>query len=234
MTRIASQRAGFGVVLDGAQGAAAWPAADGNLWVARTVHRRGARPLEFESAGSLAAALTEWPVDVTVKCQCWYLPEDAAELREVQERNLLRIAAACRAQGRELLLEIIAGRPGAGRADRAAPVLERLYALGIRPDWWQLQPQADGDAWAHCADVIAQQDEHCRGMLVSAASGKTSALTLASATPAVRGFIAGGSIFDAVAEAWLAGQLTFESATVDLAARFRALLEAWPAERSAN
>jgi 5-dehydro-2-deoxygluconokinase len=229
--RAASEPGGFGVVLDRSGGAAAWPAAHGSLWVARAVHCEGSRPLEFESAGSLAAALTEWPIDVTVKCQCQYRPDDAPDLREAQERNLLRLAAACRAQGRELLLEIVTGQPDARQAGGVARVLERIYALDIRPDWWQLEPQHEGDAWTRFANVIAQHDEYCRGILVSVSSGQAPALALAAATPAVRGFIAGGSIFDVVAKAWLAGQLTDEAATLDLAGRFRALVEVWSAAR---
>src|SRR5262249_12187560 len=161
----------------------------GNLWVARSVRRERSQPLEFGTSRSLATALTEWPIDVTVKCQCQFQADDP---REAEERNLRRLAAACRAQGRELLLEIVTGRPEARKTDPAARILAHIYALDIRPDWWQLEPQADADAWTHCAAVIAQQDEYCRGMLVSVAPGQAPALALAAATPAVRGFVAGG------------------------------------------
>ncbi|TLY97432.1 MAG: DUF2090 domain-containing protein [Gammaproteobacteria bacterium] len=60
----------------------------------------------------LAAHLEPWPAALTVKCLCLYHPDDRAELRGAQERNLLRLAAACRAQQRELLLEIAAGGLG--------------------------------------------------------------------------------------------------------------------------
>jgi 5-dehydro-2-deoxygluconokinase len=233
VARIAVQPAAFGVVLDGSDGSAAcWRDAHENLWVARSVHHEGARPLEFESGGSLATTLTEWPIDLTVSCQCHYRPDDPRELREAQERNLLRLAAACRAQGRELLLGITAGEAVARQPDVVAQVLERMYALDIRPDWWQLEPQTEADAWARCAEVVARNDAHCRGILVSApAAERTTLLALAAATPAVRGFIAGGSMVTAAAAAWLADQLTDEAAVESISGRFAALVDVWSAAR---
>src|SRR5262249_20201584 len=192
VARVAAQRPGCGIVLDESDGTAAGPhGAHEDLWVARSVHREGARPLEFETAGSLAATLTEWPIDVTVSCQCHYHPDDPPELREAEERNLLRLAAACRAQGRELLLWMTAEQPLARQPDVVVRALERLYELEIRPDWWQLEPQSESAAWTRCAEVIARHDPYCRGILVSTPSGEATALlALAAAAPAVRGFIA--------------------------------------------
>ncbi|HKD53722.1 MAG TPA: 5-dehydro-2-deoxygluconokinase [Steroidobacteraceae bacterium] len=227
VARVASERAGFGVVLDGSDGAAGWRRVEhGNLWVARSVRHERSRRLEFDTSASLATALTEWPSDVTVKCRCQFQADE--------ERDLRRLAAACRAQGRELLLEIVIGRPQARQADAAAQILAHIYALDIRPDWWQLEPQADADAWARCANVIAQQDEYCRGMLVSVAPGQAPALALAAATPAVHGFVAGGSMFAAAAAAWLAGQLTDEAASEEIAASFAALVEVWSTARDSR
>jgi hypothetical protein len=44
--------------------------------------------------------------------------------------------------GRELLIEIIAGKHGRSRMTPCRARLEELYALGIKPDWWKLEPQA--------------------------------------------------------------------------------------------
>src|SRR6266699_665108 len=68
-------------------------------------------------------------------------------------------------------------------------------------------------------------------------------LALAAAVPLVRGLVAGGSILTGGAQAWLAGEKSDETATVEIAARFAALVEVWStvrdprldrAERSAN
>jgi 5-dehydro-2-deoxygluconokinase len=233
--QVAAGRAGCGVLLEGTAGPAVLRRAqDASLWLARQVARPLSRPLEFADAASLAVHLTEWPTGVTAACRCQYHPQDPRELREVQERNLLRLAAACRAQGRELLLEISSGGPGALQADTDARALSRLYELGIRPDWWALEPQLRDRSWESCARVIGASDPYCRGILVvlRVAVGQQAPLVAtAAASPVVRGFIAGGSIIDEVAPAWLSGQKSAESVAAEIAERFRMVVEAWSANR---
>jgi 5-dehydro-2-deoxygluconokinase len=209
-------------------------AARSDLWVARAVQQPGSRPLEFGQTDSLAARLLEWPTHIIVKCQCQYHPNDPPELRRAQERSLLRVAAACRAQGRELLLEIIAGGHGELRENTVAAILTRLYELDIRPEWWELEPPPASEGWARCAQVIADKDEYCRGIVVglhAPVEQPAHLLALAAATPIVRGFIAGGSIFAGAAAAWLSGRVTAEAATEDIAEKFRELVAAWVCAR---
>ena len=233
--RIAAGREGFGILLDATDGAAALRhAARSNLWQARAVERPGSRPLEFERAASLAAHLTDWPTGLTVKCLCLYHPDDPPELRHAQERNLLRLAAACRAQGRELLLEIITGEQGEPRQDTVARVLSRIYELDIRPDWWKLEPQASTNAWERCAEVIARNDEFCRGIVVALDAPMEQlarSLALAAASPIVRGVVVGRTILASAAQAWLSGQISDEAAIEDIAGRFRAVVEVWSSAR---
>jgi len=235
----AAGREGLGVLLGAASGASLVRQAAGSApWVARSVPQLPSRPLEFAGAGSLAVQLTEWPIEVTVHCRYEYRPDDPSEWREASERSLRRVAAVCRAQGRELLLEVAA-------EGTHAQVLSRLYALEIRPDWWQLDPQPDIQSWRRCARVIAENDGHCRGILLklAAASQPAAALTLAASTPLVRGFVAGGSIFASATAAWTAGRLSDEAVRAEVAERFGALVGAWSAapdpgldrlQRSAN
>ena len=231
VARVAAGREGFGALVDDAQAAAAALGhAHGRLWLGRAVERLGSRPLDFEAA-SLAAQLQQWPTLLTVKCSCRYHPDDPTELREAQERSLLRLATACRAAGRELLLEIGTGEPGEPREDAAARVLSRIYELAIRPDWWGLEPQPSSSAWERCAQVIAAEDEYCRGILVCGLEAPPDqlarSLALAAAAPIVRGFVAGGSIVASAAQAWLCGQTSDEAAVLNIAARFTALVETW-------
>jgi 5-dehydro-2-deoxygluconokinase len=233
--QVAAGRAGFGVLLEGPAGPATLRRAqDASLWLARQVAQPLSRPLEFAGGGSLAVHLTEWPTGVTAACRCQYHPQDPRELREAQERNLLRLAAACRAQGRELLLEISSGGAGVLQADTDARVLSRLYELGIRPDWWVLEPQRRDTSWERSARVIGASDPYCRGILVALRAPpeqQAQLVATAAASPVVRGFIAGGGIIDDVAPAWLSGQKSAESAITEIAGRFRALVEAWSAIR---
>jgi 5-dehydro-2-deoxygluconokinase len=236
--QVAAGREGLGVLLAGTSDSAALrEAQQRGLWLAQPVDHAGSRPLEFEGSASLAARLVEWPTGITVACRCQYHADDPRELRAAQERNLLRLAAACRAQGRELLLGISTGDEREPRQSAVARVLARLYELGIRPDWWALGPHPTAMAWEQCAKVIEGSDPYCRGVLVALhqpVERERQRLAAAAASPIVRGFLAGGSILADVGPAWMSGQMSAESVTKEIAQRFRALLEAWSSARDAR
>ncbi len=259
--RVAGGRPGFGMLLDGTYGRAALLRAAGTeatgteatgteatgteatgteatgtaLWVARPVERPGSRPLDFDGMDSLAAHLAEWPVTQTVKCLCFYHPDDPPELRERQERELRRLFEATRSGGRELLLEIIAGKHGALHDDTVARVVARLYAIGIRPDWWKLEPQPGAAAWRAVGDAVRAGDAFCRGILVLGLEAPIGAFSRvfreAAGEPLVRGFAIGRTIFGAAAASWLAGRIDDATATDAMARRFAELVEAWQAAR---
>src|SRR5271170_5542795 len=83
----------------------------------------GSRPLDFEFGGSLGAKLIEWPIGHTIKCLCFYHPDDSEEMKARQERELSRLYDAARTIGRELLIEIIAGKHGPVDENSIARVL---------------------------------------------------------------------------------------------------------------
>ncbi|MBV9912847.1 MAG: 5-dehydro-2-deoxygluconokinase [Sinobacteraceae bacterium] len=245
--RVAAGRDGFGILLEGSPAAAevegaapglepAAPvlrgAATRTLWLARSVELTDSRPLEFHLGPSVATQLNEWPVNVTAKCRCFYHPDDAVALRVAQERELLRLVAACRAQRRELLLEIIvAGDGELPSEDTVARALSRLYEKKVRADWWLLRPQPSTAAWNACANVIARQDPYCRGVLLSGLADSlddlSRSLQLAAAHRVVRGFVVGRTIFAGMAQAWLSGRTSDEDATEQMAERIRAVVDSW-------
>jgi 5-dehydro-2-deoxygluconokinase len=236
---VANGRDGFGMLLDNTYGASALRlASQKNLWLACPVELPGSRPLDFDHIDSLGAALVEWPPDVTVKCLCLYHPDDPVELREAQERELRRVAAACRIQGREFLLEIISGKHGPLQDDTVARVMRRVYELDIFPDWWKLEPQPSSQAWQHCVDVMTGCDPYCRGIVVlgldAPIDSLVSSLQLAARQPAVRGFAVGRTIFGQAAEAFLAGRMSETEVVEDIANRFRVLVDVWNGARSAR
>ena len=71
-----------------------------------------------------------------------------------QERELLRLHDAARRLERELLIEIIASKNGPVDDRTVARVIERLYEIGIQPDWWKLEGQASEAAWDNIARAI--------------------------------------------------------------------------------
>jgi 5-dehydro-2-deoxygluconokinase len=235
--RVASGRAGYGMLLDSEHGRKAlFRAEHERLWIGRPVEKPGSRPLDLDGMADLGSHLPEWPATHTVKCLCFYHPDDDDALKAEQERELLRVADAARTVGRELMLEIIAGRHGALGEDTVAAVLARLYGLGIRPDWWKLEAQPSPAAWQRIEAVIGANDPFCRGVVVLGLDAPqdelAATLRAAAASPVVKGFAVGRTIFGAAARQWLAGEIDDETAIAEMAARFAALAEAWQAGKA--
>jgi 5-dehydro-2-deoxygluconokinase len=222
----------FGMLIDGTYGRdALFRAVEYGLWIGRPVEEPGSRPLEFEGGGSLGSKLAEWPLVHTIKCLAFYHPDDPVEMRTKQDRELLRLADAARASGHEFLVEIIAGKHGEVNDETVAVVLAHLYRLGIRPDWWKLEPQRTAAAWNKIAAVVAEYDRSCRGILMLGLEAPEDQLKEAFLTAApcsiVRGFAVGRSIFAEPAQQWLSGTITDAAAIEAMAGSFGQLVDAW-------
>jgi 5-dehydro-2-deoxygluconokinase len=227
----------FGMLIDGTYGRdALFRAVDHGLWIGRPVEEPGSRPLDFEGGGSLASKIVEWPLTHTIKCLAFYHPDDPVEMRARQDRELLRLADAARTFGREFLVEIIAGKHGEVNDDTVAAVLAHLYRLGIRPDWWKLEPQRTAAAWNKIAAVVAKHDRSCRGLLMLGLEAPENELKQAFLTAApcaiVRGFAVGRSIFAEPAQQWLSGTITDAAAIEAMAGSFGQLVDAWLAAKT--
>src|SRR5690606_15963557 len=134
--------------------------------IGRPIEMPGSRPLDFESSADVATELATWPGNHVVKCLAFYHPDDPDDLRARQERQLLRLQDAARKTGHELLVEIIASNSGAVDDDTAARAIQRLYDLGMRPDWWKLEPSDSAAAWRNIERTIVANDAHCRGVVL--------------------------------------------------------------------
>ena len=236
--RVAGGDPAFGLLLDGRFGARGLErAADHPYWVGRPIEVPGSRPLEFEGGADVAATLREWPLRQTVKCLVQYHPGDNPELKARQERQILRLFDACRKTRHELLLEIIAAPNGPVDATTVAHAMSRFYDLGIKPDWWKLEPNPDPAAWRAIAGTIQGRDPPCRGVVLLGQSAQTEALVAAFKAAApfriVKGFAVGRTIFAEPARAWLTGAMDDEAAVGALAANFSTLVGAWRAAKAA-
>lgn len=237
VNRLAHAGEHFGVLLDGRYGMRGLEAAaDSPYWIGRPIELPGSRPLAFESSADVATELATWPRNHVVKCLAFYHPDDPAELREQQERQLLRLQDACLKTRHELLLEVISSRHGAIDAHTAARAIQRLYDQGMKPDWWKLEPAADSETWANIEQAIRRNDPLCRGVLLLGLQATEAALVasfhIAARSPIVKGFAVGRTIFADAAARWLAGSIDDDAAVADLAARFGALVNAWRAARA--
>jgi 5-dehydro-2-deoxygluconokinase len=237
--RVARGEPDFGMLLDDTYGREAlFRAAEHPFWIGRPVEKPGSRPLEFEG-GDLGTRLVERPATHAVKGLCFYHPDDPPDLKARQDRELLRLHDAARTLGRELLVEIICGKHGPMETGTVAAVIERLYGIGIKPDWWKLEPQADAAAWRAVAEVIGRHDPLCRGIVLLGLEAPEhvldAAFAVAAREPLVKGFAIGRTIFGEAANRWLRGEITDEAAVADMADRFARLVESWRrAERLAR
>lgn len=234
--RVADGRAGYGILCDPRLGADALAAAAGTgLWIGRPVERPGSRPLALEIGRDFGTALAEWPLEHVVKVLCLYHPDDPPDLKERQEEVVLRLAEAARGNGLEFLLEIVASKAGPLDDDTTARAMARFYDLGVRPDWWKLEPLRSDAAWRAACAVIAERDPWCRGIVVlglgEGEDALAQSLTLAARHEPVKGFAVGRTIFGEAARAWLAGTIDDEAAIADMSARFTRLCAIWDAAR---
>jgi len=227
----------FGILLDGRFGFDALAAAaDHPYWIGRCIEVPRSRPVAFEASDDVATELTQWPLNQVVKVLVLYHPDDEPDLRERQERQVRRLFDACRKTRHELLLEIIAPPDSAVDANTIARAVERFYELGVKPDWWKLEPMDDLAAWRNIEAVIAAQDPLCRGVLLLGLSQPTETLLAAfeatARVPVVKGFAVGRTIFHEPARAWLAGEIDDAGAVDLLAEKLVYLVDAWRRARA--
>ena len=230
--QVSKGKPGFGTLLDDTYGRdAMFDAAKLGLWIARPLEQPGSKPLRFEFTQDVGARLVEWPVTHTIKCLAFYHPDDPIELKTEQAQKLRTLYEAARKVGRELLVEIIAGKNGAVKDDTISRALAELYALGIKPDWWKLEPQVTSAAWSNIEKVIHANDPYCRGIVLLGLDAPEDDLARAFATTAghstIKGFAVGRTIFSSVAESWLAGKIDDSKATLQMAERFANLVNVW-------
>ena len=231
--RIARGRPGFGMLLDDKYGRDALFAAGAlpDFWIAKPIELPGSRPLQFEFNQDIGSRLVEWPVDHCIKVLCFYHPDDGAELKREQIGKLRTAYQAARRVGRDILIEIIAGKHGTLGDDTISRALGEIYAEGIKPDWWKLETQGSAAAWKAIDTVIESNDPYCRGVVLLGLEAPHAVLEAGFATARtshlVKGFAVGRTIFAAAARDWLAGNITDEEAVADMARRFGALVEVW-------
>lgn len=235
--KVADGRDGYGMLIDEKFGRDAMFefARHPFSWLGRPVELPGSRPLRFEFSQDIGSQLVEWPVEHCIKCLCFYHPDDPAELKAEQQQKLRTLFEAARKVGRELLIEIIAGKHGKLDENTIPRALEELYALGIKPDWWKLEPQASAAAWMKIEAVINANDPYCRGVVLLGLEAPLAELEVAFAATSdasvVKGFAVGRSIFAYAAEEWMSGRMSGQAAVDDMAQRFEQLTKAWLAAR---
>jgi 5-dehydro-2-deoxygluconokinase len=232
IAKVANGADGFGTLLDDTYGREAmFDAGKLGLWVGRPLEQPGSRPLRFEFTQDVGSRLVEWPVDHVIKCLAFYHPDDPSELKEEQAGKLRTLYEAARKVGRELLVEIIASKHGPMDKMTIARAMTELYALGIKPDWWKLEPQDNPQSWDEIGKVIDANDPYCRGIVLLGLEASPEELEKGFRAVAgkrhVKGFAVGRTIFNEAAQEWLRSTINDEAAVAMMAEKFGALVAMW-------
>jgi len=236
-TEVAAGRPGYGVLCDGRLGRdALYKAAEQGLWIGRPVEWPGSRPLSLEpELGPDFGGLNEWPLDHVVKVLCFCHPDDDAAMWAAQEATLKRLFAATRRNRLEFLLEVIPSKVGVVTDDTTPGIIQRIYDLGIYPDWWKLEPFKTKAAWQNVVDAIERNDAHTRGIVVlgldAPADELEASFALAAQFDLVKGFAVGRTIFGQAARDWMAGTIDDANAITQMKQNYAALCTTWDRAR---
>ena len=230
--KVSGGKPGFGTLLDDTYGREAMvDAAKLGLWIGRPLEQPGSKPLRFEFTQDVGARLVDWPVTHTIKCLAFYHPDDPQDLKTEQTQKLRTLYEAARKVGRELLVEIIASKNGPMDQHTIARAMTELYAAGIKPDWWKLEPQPLAAAWDEIGKVIDAQDPLCRGIVLLGLEAPAEELAKGFKAVAgqkhVKGFAVGRTIFNEAASEWLRGAISDEAAVAMMAEKFGNLVKIW-------
>ncbi|WP_321489076.1 5-dehydro-2-deoxygluconokinase [uncultured Hyphomonas sp.] len=229
----------LGILLDGRYGATALEdAADLPYWTGRAIERPGSRPLDFDTNMTVGGEMQEWSRTQVAKCLCFYHPDDAECLRDLQERRILDAYKAARESRREFLLEIICSKHGVVTTNTMSSIMQRIYDIGVYPDWWKLEPSSEEATWNNITRIIEANDPHCRGILLlglaASADDILACFREAARFPIIRGFAVGRTIFQEPAKQWMMGDIDDAEVASRLRQNFLQLIDGWREARCAR
>ena len=176
--------------------------------------------------------LSDWPLNQTVKVLCPYRLDDDAATRQHHEQLILNLDRACRFTGHQWLLEIITARDNNSPAfDQVSPIMQHFYDLGVKPDWWKLEPALNNAYWQLVGEVIDKNDIYCQGVIVLGLNGTIESISeafyVAAKQPWVKGFAIGRTLFSEAAQGWLKGHLDDAQAVALMAKKYQLIIAAW-------
>lgn len=199
-------------------------------WIGRPVELPGSRPLRFQHGDDLGACLRHWPREHIIKCLVFYHPDDEIALRLEQEERLRQLYQAACAYGLELLVEVIPPADMPSDDTTLPRSLQRLYNLGIRPDWWKLPAMSDA-AWQAVSETIEREDAHCRGVVLLGLDAPMADMKrgfeAAANHACCKGFTVGRTLFSSASRDWLAGRIDDDSLIERVAQNYAELIKAW-------
>ena len=206
------------------------------LWIGRPIELPGSNPVEFDRGRSVGTHLLQWPQEHVVKCLLAFHPDQPVLHRLEQEEQMRTLYDAVQASGHELMLEIIPAANLPRASDTVHRALQRIYNLGIYPEWWKLEPMSELE-WQAIDSLILERDPHCRGVVLLGMNAGIAELTLsfaaaARASRSCRGFAVGRTIFYGPCRQWLAGEIDDSALVRMIRANFERLIAIWQSVRA--
>ncbi|MFK8075543.1 MAG: 5-dehydro-2-deoxygluconokinase [Granulosicoccus sp.] len=223
-----------GLLCDGIYGQRVLNAATGTgTWIARPVEQPKTRPLLFEHGASVGSLIHSWPREHIIKCLFFYSLSDSDTIRLQQEQRMLELYHACCQSGHEMLLEIIPSPEDTLEVgDSVCRSAERVYDLGIRPDWWKVPCMSRAHA-QQLEQLIDYRAPHCQGIVVLGLDAPLDELGAGfkafAGLQRVKGFAVGRSIFGEASKAWLSGSINDEELVAQVAANYSKVIDLWQA-----
>ncbi len=206
-------------------------------WIARPVELPGSRPLVFERGRSVGSQLVRWPREQIVKCLVQFHPDDEPILRLEQEAQIHALYEATRVSGHELLLELVIPNIAHSDPDSLYRTMQRLYNIGVYPEWWKLQSQPRA-VWQKIDDLIGQRDPYCHGVVLlgmnAAADELIHSFRETVGSRVCRGFAIGRTIFQEPSRVWMNGEIDDECLVGMVRDAFEHLIDAWGSVRQAQ
>ncbi len=188
------------------------PRIDPRSWfVARRTEVHNVTPLRFLEGPAISSTLRTWPRQHVAKMLVYDHETDEQSLREKQLQAAVTLYQSARKTRRTLMLEPVP-TPGKPVDERStAMIMERLYAAGIKPDWWKIEPPKSAKGWDHLVRVVSEWDPYCLGFLLlgkhAGPEELAKAITMGREVDLCKGFVIGRPIFKQAAEDWFSGQI---------------------------
>ncbi len=229
---VAKDTPGAGVLIDDRWGESAlWRVSGKGIWIGRPVEMPGSLPLDLQHGPDSALVFRDWPEEHVVKCLMFWHPDDDAAERHAQEETMAKVVRAAHGLGLEMMIEVIASRGRRNWPDAIPAAVERLYDIGLEPDWWKLPPPITAADWDRLEAIIDKRDPLCRGVMLlgldAPEADVTAGFRLARGRKWAKGFAVGRTAFSRPAQAWLENKIGDAELKRDVEAGYRRLIAAW-------
>ncbi len=204
---------------------------DAELSVIAPIERSGTELTEWLKNGSAYEILRERPRSWGLKLLWQYHPKQSEETKRHQFQRLSELYDAAKKLDRRLMLEVIAPKDFAFGDGELLSVMEKVYALNIKPYWWKLPAIASAQQWQAMGTLIDEYDPLARVLILGGESKNLSAFkeafSIAKSSHHGIGFAVGRSIFWPAWLQFLRGQINEKDVATDIAERYLAFYQLW-------